>query len=45
MVDLTTTPDSVLNWATTRFQQQCAAVFDTYMPCATWTSRPTAATS
>jgi hypothetical protein len=31
MVDLTTTPDSVFDWATTRFQQQCAAVFDTYM--------------
>ena len=31
MVDLTTTPDSVFDWATTRYQQQCAAVFDTYM--------------
>jgi hypothetical protein len=31
MVDLTTTPDSVSDWATTRFQQQCATVFDTYM--------------
>ncbi|HEV8167679.1 MAG TPA: PKD domain containing protein, partial [Actinomycetota bacterium] len=31
MVDLATTPDSVFDWATTRFQQQCAAVFDTYM--------------
>jgi hypothetical protein len=31
MVDLITTPDSVFDWATTRFQQQCAAVFDTYM--------------
>jgi hypothetical protein len=31
MVDLTTTPNSVSDWATTRYQQQCAAVFDTYM--------------
>jgi hypothetical protein len=31
MVDLTTTPASVFDWATTRYQQQCAAVFDTYM--------------
>ena len=31
MVDLATTPDSIFDWATTRFQQQCAAVFDTYM--------------
>jgi hypothetical protein len=31
MVDLTTTPNSVFDWATTRYQQQCAAVFDTYM--------------
>jgi hypothetical protein len=31
MVDLTTTPASVFDWATTRYQQQCASVFDTYM--------------
>jgi hypothetical protein len=31
IVDLTTTPASVVNWATSRYQQQCATVFDTYM--------------
>ena len=31
MLNLTTSPVSVTDWATTRFQQQCAKVFDTYM--------------
>jgi hypothetical protein len=31
MVDLTTVPVSVLDWSTTRYQQQCAKVFATYM--------------
>jgi hypothetical protein len=31
MLNLTTTPVSVTDWATTRYQQQCARVFDTYM--------------
>src|SRR5215218_8819378 len=31
MLNLATTPVSVTDWATTRFQQQCASVFDTYM--------------
>src|SRR4029453_18729206 len=31
ILNLTTTPVSVTDWATTRFQQQCASVFDTYM--------------
>ena len=29
IVNLATTPVSVTDWATTRFQQQCASVFDT----------------
>jgi hypothetical protein len=29
IVNLATTPVSVTHWATTRFQQQCASVFDT----------------
>ncbi|HEV8424241.1 MAG TPA: hypothetical protein VGS14_03490 [Actinomycetes bacterium] len=31
MVDLTTSPVRVTDWATTRYQQQCATVFATYM--------------
>jgi hypothetical protein len=31
MLNLTTSPVSVTDRATTRFQQQCAKVFDTYM--------------
>jgi hypothetical protein len=31
MVDLASNPATVADWATTRFQQQCAKVFDTYM--------------
>jgi hypothetical protein len=31
MVNLTTSPVSVADWATTRYQQQCATVFATYM--------------
>ena len=31
MVDLTTSPVGVADWATTRYQQQCARVFATYM--------------
>jgi hypothetical protein len=31
ILNLATTPVSVTDWATTRFQQQCASVFDTYM--------------
>jgi hypothetical protein len=31
MLDLATTPVSVTGWATTRYQTQCAKVFDTYM--------------
>jgi hypothetical protein len=31
VLNLATTPVSVTDWATTRFQQQCASVFDTYM--------------
>jgi hypothetical protein len=31
MLNLTTSPVSVTDWATTRYQQQCAKVFDTYM--------------
>jgi hypothetical protein len=31
MLDLTTRPVTVSSWATTRYQQQCAAVFATYM--------------
>jgi len=31
ILNLTTSPVSVTDWATTRFQQQCAKVFDTYM--------------
>ncbi|HEY7606016.1 MAG TPA: hypothetical protein VID07_04450 [Actinomycetes bacterium] len=31
MLNLTTSPVTVTDWATTRFQQQCAKVFDTYM--------------
>jgi hypothetical protein len=31
MLDLTTVPVRVTDWATTRYQQQCATVFDTYM--------------
>jgi hypothetical protein len=31
MLDLTTSPVSVADWATTRYQPQCATVFDTYM--------------
>jgi hypothetical protein len=31
MLDLATSPVTVTDWATTRYQQQCAKVFDTYM--------------
>jgi hypothetical protein len=31
MVNLAANPATVADWATTRFQQQCAKVFDTYM--------------
>ena len=31
MVNLASNPVTVAGWATTRFQQQCAKVFDTYM--------------
>jgi hypothetical protein len=31
MVNLASNPATVADWATTRFQQQCAKVFDTYM--------------
>jgi hypothetical protein len=31
ILNLTTSPVSVTDWATTRYQQQCAKVFDTYM--------------
>jgi hypothetical protein len=31
MLNLATSPISVTDWATTRYQQQCAKVFDTYM--------------
>jgi hypothetical protein len=31
MLDLATSPVAVTGWATTRYQQQCAAVFATYM--------------
>jgi len=31
MLNLATSPVSVTDWATTRYQQQCAKVFDTYM--------------
>jgi hypothetical protein len=31
MLNLATTPVSVTSWATTRYQTQCAKVFDTYM--------------
>jgi hypothetical protein len=31
VVDLTGSPASVSDWATARYQQQCAGVFDTYM--------------
>jgi hypothetical protein len=31
MLDLSTVPVRVTDWATTRYQQQCATVFDTYM--------------
>jgi hypothetical protein len=31
MVDLTTNPVRVADWATTRFQQQCSSAFSTYM--------------
>jgi hypothetical protein len=31
MLNLTTSPVTVSDWATTRYQQQCARVFDTYM--------------
>jgi hypothetical protein len=31
MLDLTTGPVTVGSWATTRYQQQCSASFDTYM--------------
>jgi hypothetical protein len=31
MLNLTTSPVTVTDWATTRYQQQCAKVFDTYM--------------
>jgi hypothetical protein len=31
MLDLATSPVAVSGWATTRYQQQCAAVFATYM--------------
>ena len=30
VLDLTTSPLTVTDWATTRYQQQCAKVFDTY---------------
>src|SRR5215207_5830883 len=31
MLNLATSPVTVTDWATTRYQQQCAKVFDTYM--------------
>jgi hypothetical protein len=31
MLDTATSPVTVTDWATTRYQQQCAKVFDTYM--------------
>ena len=31
MLNLATSPVTVTDWATTRYQQQCARVFDTYM--------------
>ena len=31
MINLAATPATVTDWATTRYQQQCAKVFDTYM--------------
>ena len=31
ILNLATNPVTVTDWATTRFQQQCASVFDTYM--------------